>query len=87
MNFGAGSQSSGSGHALRLRSRPNIPQACGTGWQPVVNEKDPGGVSTIVRNQLPTHRLAYVDSLGDGSMRLPLRVPPDSLTDFYSSST
>jgi RNA polymerase sigma-70 factor (sigma-E family) len=81
MSFGAGSQSSGSGHALRLRSRPNVPQACSAGWQPLVNEKDPSGVSTIVRNQLPTHRLACVDSLGDGSMRLPLRVPPDSLTD------
>ena len=29
----------------------------------------------------PAHLLACVDSLGDGGMRLPLRVPPDSLTD------
>jgi RNA polymerase sigma-70 factor (sigma-E family) len=48
--------------------------------QQLVNEKDPRGVSTIVHNQ-PAHRLTCVDSLGDGSMRLPLRVPPDSLTD------
>jgi RNA polymerase sigma-70 factor (sigma-E family) len=80
MSFGAGSQTSGSGHALRLRSRPNIPRASSTGWQPLVNEKDPSGVSTIVHNQ-PAHRLACVDSLGDGSMPLPLRVPPNSVTD------
>ena len=81
MSFGAGSQTSGSGHALRLRSRPNIPRASSTGWQPLVNEKDPSGVSTIVHNQHATHRLAGVDSLGDGSMPLPLRVPPNSVTD------
>jgi RNA polymerase sigma-70 factor (sigma-E family) len=34
-----------------------------------------------VHNQPPTPRLARVDSLGDGSMRLPLRVPPDSVTE------
>ena len=52
-----------------------------TRLQPPLNQKDPSGVSTIVRNQFPTHRLACVDSMGDGSMRVPLRVPPDSLTD------
>jgi RNA polymerase sigma-70 factor (sigma-E family) len=80
MSFGAGSQTSGSGHALRLRSRPNIPRASSTGWQPLVNERDPSGVSTIVHNQ-PAHRLACVDSLGHGSMPVPLRVPPNSVTD------
>jgi RNA polymerase sigma-70 factor (sigma-E family) len=47
---------------------------------PLVNEKDPTGVSTIVHSQ-STHRLYGVDPLGDGSMRLPLRVPPDSLSE------
>jgi RNA polymerase sigma-70 factor (sigma-E family) len=48
---------------------------------PLVNEKDPSGVSTIVHNQPATHRLAGVDSLGEGSMPLPLRVPPNSVSD------
>jgi RNA polymerase sigma-70 factor (sigma-E family) len=49
--------------------------------QPLVNEKDPNGVPTIVRNQFPTHRLDGVESFGDGSMPFPLRVPPDSLSE------
>jgi len=40
---------------------------------PLVNERHPGGVSTIVHNQPPTH------PLGNGSMRLPQHVQPDSL--------
>jgi RNA polymerase sigma-70 factor (sigma-E family) len=46
----------------------------------LVNEKDPSGVSTIVHSQ-PTQRLDGVDSFGNGSMPLPLRVPPDSVTE------
>jgi RNA polymerase sigma-70 factor (sigma-E family) len=49
--------------------------------QPLVNEKDPSGVPTIVRNQFPTHRLDGGESFWDGSMPLPLRVPPDSLSE------
>jgi RNA polymerase sigma-70 factor (sigma-E family) len=41
----------------------------------------PCGVSTIVHNQSPTRRDDRVDPLGDGSMPLPLRVPPDSMTE------
>jgi RNA polymerase sigma-70 factor (sigma-E family) len=48
---------------------------------PLVNERQPGGVSTIVRNQPPAQRLARVDPLGDGSMRLPPLAPPDSMTE------
>ena len=47
----------------------------------LVNEKDPSGVSTIVHNQPSTQRLDRVDPVGDGSMLLPQRVPPDSLTE------
>ena len=48
---------------------------------PLVNQWHPGGVSTIVHNQPSTRRLGRVDSLGDGSMLLPQRVPPDSMTE------
>ncbi len=47
---------------------------------PLVNENDPSGVSTIVQNQF-TGRLDLRGPMGDGSMRLPLRIPPDSLTE------
>ena len=60
---------------------PIIPHASSTGRQPLVNEKDAWGVSTIVHNQPARHRLAGVDSLGDGSMPLPLPVPPNSATE------
>jgi RNA polymerase sigma-70 factor (sigma-E family) len=53
-----------------------------TRLQSPVNAKDLSGVSTIVRSQFPTHRLACLDSMGDGSMR----VPPDSLTDYEVGS-
>ena len=45
----------------------------------LVNEKDPSGVSTIVHSQY-MRLFDCVDPLGDGSMRLPLHIPPDSLT-------
>jgi RNA polymerase sigma-70 factor (sigma-E family) len=48
---------------------------------PLVNEKNHSGVSTIVYNQPSTQRLGRVDPVGDGSMLLPQRVPPDSLTE------
>jgi RNA polymerase sigma-70 factor (sigma-E family) len=48
---------------------------------PLVNEWHPDGVSTIVHNQPSTQRLGRVDPVGDGSMLLPQRVPPDSLTE------
>ena len=54
---------------------------CATHRQPLVNEKSPCGVSTIVHNQSPTRRDGRVDPLGDGRMPLPLRVPPDSITE------
>jgi len=54
---------------------------CATHRQPLVNEKSPCGVSTIVHNQSPTRRDGRVDPLGDGRMPLPLRVPPDSMTE------
>lgn len=48
---------------------------------PLVNEKDASGVSTIVHSHQSMRRLDCVDPLGDGRMRLPPRVPPDSLTE------
>jgi RNA polymerase sigma-70 factor (sigma-E family) len=54
---------------------------------PLVNQWHPGGVSTIVHNQPPTHRLECVDPLGNGSMRLPLRVLPDSLSESEVAQT
>ena len=53
----------------------------------LVNQSHPGGVSTIVHKQPPTHRLERVDPLGDGSMRLPQRVPPSSLTESKAART
>jgi RNA polymerase sigma-70 factor (sigma-E family) len=63
-------------HPLALRARPGWPKA-----GPLVNEKNHSGVSTIVHNQPSTQRLDRVDPVGDGSMLLPQRVPPDSVTE------
>ena len=48
---------------------------------PLVNEKDPSGVSTIVLDEPSTQRLDRVDPLGNGSMPLALPLRPDSVTE------
>jgi RNA polymerase sigma-70 factor (sigma-E family) len=59
----------------------DLPRTLIDSLTPLVNEWHPGGVSIIVHNQPPTQRFACVDSLGDGSMRLPQLAPPDSMTE------
>ena len=54
---------------------------------PLVNEWHPGGVSIIVHNQSPTHRLERVDPLGNGSIRLPQLAPLDSMSESEAGQT